>query len=248
VTPPEVSAGARLVFLSLVVLLAIGFVWAVGDGSRPGGEPPAESVRWRRRAALLVLAWLGASAAVAASGALARFELRPPPLLPFLVVSSLATAALAWSSLGTRLARGLPLALLVGFQVFRVPVELWLHRMHVEGVVPVQMTFAGVNYDVLSGLSAGALALLLRAGRGTRALVLAWNLLGLSLLCVIVGVAVLSFPGPLRAFPDDPANTFVAHPPWVWLPAFLVQAAWLGHLLVFRRLELSREATLGRSA
>jgi hypothetical protein len=31
-------------------------------------------------------------------------------------------------------------------------------------------------------------------------------------------------------------DPFVAHFPFVWLPAFLVQAALLGHLLVFRRL------------
>jgi hypothetical protein len=240
VTPPEVSASARFVFLTLVILLAVGFVWAVGDGSRTSGEPRADTVRWRRRAALLALGWLGAAWAVAASGILARFDLRPPPLPIFLLLCALATATLAFSPLGTRLARNLPLTGLIGFQVFRVPVELWLHRLYVEGVVPVQMTFAGSNLDVLSGAGAGLLALAAQRGHAPRWLVLAWNVLGLMLLCVIVGIALLSAPGPLRAFPGEPANTFVAFPPFVWLPAFLVQAAWLGHLLVFRRLELTR--------
>jgi hypothetical protein len=245
VTPPEVSASARLVFLLIVMLLAIAFVWAVGDGSRAPGETHADAVRWRRRAALLVLAWLGASFAIADSGVLARFDARPPPLLVFLGLCTAATAGLAFSPLGTRLARGLGVAGLVGFQVFRVPLELLLYRLYGEGVVPVQMTFAGFNYDVLSGLGAALLALLARRGEPPRALVFAWNLLGLTLLCVIVAVALLSTPTPLRAFPDPPANTFVAHPPFVWLPAFLVQAAWFGHLLVFRRLELSRGAARG---
>ena len=47
-------------------------------------------------------------------------------------------------------------------------------------------------------------------------------------------VAVLSMPTPLQRF--TPPNTFITAPPYVWLPVFLVQAAWFGHLLVFRRL------------
>ena len=67
-----------------------------------------------------------------------------------------------------------------------------------------------------------------------RALVLAWNALGLALLATIVAVAFLSTPSPLRVFANEPANTIVAAFPYVWLPAFLVQGALFGHLLVFR--------------
>jgi hypothetical protein len=63
-----------------------------------------------------------------------------------------------------------------------------------------------------------------------------WNALGLLLLANIVTVAVLSAPSPLRVFRNAPANSWVAHAPWVWLPAVLVQAALFGHLLVFRAL------------
>jgi len=43
-------------------------------------------------------------------------------------------------------------------------------------------------------------------------------------------------PTPLRAFANEPASTFAASWPWVWLPAFLVPAALFGHLLAFRKL------------
>ena len=63
-----------------------------------------------------------------------------------------------------------------------------------------------------------------------------WNVLGLLLLINIVVIAVLSMPLPFRFFFNDPANTFVTHVPYVWLPTFHVQAALFGHLLIFRAL------------
>jgi hypothetical protein len=35
---------------------------------------------------------------------------------------------------------------------------------------------------------------------------------------------------------NEPANVWVTRPPFVWLPAVLVLAALLGHLVLFRRL------------
>jgi hypothetical protein len=156
----------------------------------------------------------------------------------------IATAALAFSRIGDRVIERVGLAWLVGYQAFRIPVELFLARMHDEGVVPVQMTYSGRNFDIVTGVLALALAVAIwRSGRVPRALVLAWNWLGLALLINIVTVAVLSPPVPFRVFMNEPANTFVTQPPWVLLPTFLVQGALLGHLLVFRQLARSRAAT-----
>jgi len=46
-------------------------------------------------------------------------------------------------------------------------------------------------------------------------------------------VAVISTP-LFRWFGDDKLNTWVTYPPFVWLPAVMVTAALIGHLLVFR--------------
>jgi hypothetical protein len=35
---------------------------------------------------------------------------------------------------------------------------------------------------------------------------------------------------------NEPSNIWVTQAPWVWLPAVMVLAALLGHVLVFRRL------------
>jgi hypothetical protein len=53
------------------------------------------------------------------------------------------------------------------------------------------------------------------------------------LLANIVTIAVASTP-VFAAFGPDRLNTFVFHPPFVWLPAVMVLAALTGHLIVWR--------------
>jgi hypothetical protein len=184
-------------------------------------------------------AWLAIGLLAAHSGWLAQWSARPPHFFLFMAGTFALTIAVAFSKLGDRAADGVGWAGLIGFQVFRVPVEWVLHLLYLQGVVPVQMTFHGQNLDVLSGLTAPLVAWLAATGRiGARGILL-WNCLGLLLLANIVTIAVLSTP-PLRFYATEPANTFVTRLPWVWLPGFLVPAALLGHLLTFRKLARMR--------
>jgi hypothetical protein len=148
--------------------------------------------------------------------------------------------ALAMSPMGKQLALGLPLAALVGYQGFRVVVELLLHRAYLEGLMPVQMSYSGRNFDIVTGVTAIALGGWLVIASPPRWLVFAWNTLGLALLANVVTVAFLSAPTPLRVFMNEPANVWITHAPWVWLPAVMVFAALGGHLLVYRRLSWDR--------
>ena len=173
---------------------------------------------------------------VAASRGLLTFTGLPPTFFVLLLLTTLATTVLAFSPVGTRLVTGEGIAGLVGFQVFRVPLELLLHRLHQEGVVPVQMTFAGSNFDIVSGILAAVVGIWALVARPPRAAILGFNLIGVALLVTIVAIAILSMPTPFRRFHDGPAALFVTGCPFVWLPTVLVQAAWFGHLLVFRKL------------
>ncbi len=230
----EAAAGTLPVFLGIVIYVAAQWLAGMTLAARRAGLSGARGAL----PALAILALvLGGSGALAASGALLDFAGRPP-LFAILVLSCFAlTGALAFSPIGARLAGRLTLRSLVGYQVFRAFVELWLASGERAGFVPVQMTFRGLNFDLATGLSAVVLALYCAVSpRPDRRVILAWNALGLALLGLVVSVAILSLPTPLRVFSGEPDSTFVAHFPFVWLPAFLVQAALLGHLLVFRRL------------
>ncbi|MFN0178354.1 MAG: hypothetical protein ACKVZ0_06105 [Gemmatimonadales bacterium] len=157
-----------------------------------------------------------------------------------MIVLLLAVLGLAiWLSraaIGRRLAFGLPLSVLIGYQAFRVVVEVLMHRAYVEGLMPVQMSYQGRNFDIVSGATAAVLGLVLLVRGAPRWVLLGWNLLGLGLLINVLVIPMLSAPGPFRRFLNEPSNVGVTAFPWVWLPAVMVLAALLGHLLLFRRL------------
>jgi hypothetical protein len=153
----------------------------------------------------------------------------------FITVLSVSTLV-AFTRYGTRFAAGLPLWILVIGQVFRFPLELLMHRAADEGVMPAQMSYSGWNFDVLTGILAIPVAWLLARGYPhARAIARAWNMLGVLLLANILTIALLSTP-LVAAFGPDHLNTWVAYPPFVWLPTMMVVCALTGHLVIFRKL------------
>lgn len=188
-------------------------------------------------AAVLLLAYLAVPGLLARSGALDRYAPLPAPALVLVLALSAGTIWLTLSRWGTALITAVPMAAVVALQAFRIPVEWVLHRLYAEGVIPVEMSYSGLNFDIVSGVSGLLLGAWLLSGRkAPRGLVLAWNIMGLLLLTNIVAIAVLSTPVPFRRFVDGPANLLPSTFPFVWLPSFLVQVALGSHLLVFRAL------------
>jgi hypothetical protein len=176
---------------------------------------------------LSLLLWIAFTGFLAYSGFLTQIQ-----RLPFLI----AAAILASTYFARTLRDDVPIHWLIGYQAFRIPVEIFLHNGFSAGFVPVQMTWDGRNFDVLSGLTAIPIAWLAARNQLPVWAVKLWNLFGFALLLNIMTVAILSLPTPLRQFHNEPANRFVALFPYVWLPAVLVPAAWFGHIALFRRL------------
>ncbi|HTQ05414.1 MAG TPA: hypothetical protein VMI54_16235 [Polyangiaceae bacterium] len=233
---------------SIAVALGLLFVGAVARSARTAGLAPDARRREVSLAALGVAGFMGLLAALALSGLLGRFDLRPPPLALWMLATLGSAGAVAFSPLGRRLADTLPLTALVGFQVFRLPLELVMHEAAREKVMPSVMSFGGYNFDIVSGLTAAVVALLLARGRAPRGLVLAWNALGSLLLATIVTIAFLARP-LVRAFGDAELNLWVTEFPYCWM-AVMVSSALLGHLLVARKLARGRwlEPTRAASA
>jgi hypothetical protein len=234
VSPSPVSS---LAFVVLVLGLAGLFVAGVA-AANSSGEPPAQKRRRALQAGLGCAAWLTLTAAISASGLLRR-DFFPPPLALFFGTSMLVALVAALSPLGARLARGVPIAALVAVQGFRLPLELILQRWHVEGVLPVQMTFEGRNFDIVSGVLALALGAWLHFGsrrRVQRAAVWAFNLIGMGLLLNVSAIAVLSSPLPIRQYLNDPPVLLAFYAPYSWIVPFCVGGALFGHVVSFRSL------------
>ena len=192
--------------------------------------------RHRLVAAAIAVGWFAAYGALAATGVLARFDARPPPMLLLLPLPLVVAVAWALSRDGASIARDVPMWALVASQGFRLPLELAMHRAATAGVMPVQMSFGGYNFDIVTGATALVLAPLVATGRATRALVLVWNVMGSLLLLAIVAIAMAASP-MVHAFGPTALNTWVCYVPFVWLPSVLVAVAGAGHVLVFRALK-----------
>lgn len=231
---------AGIAALAVLVVLLGSTAYAVA--ARTEGPGVLNRLAFGRALAFGTL-WMTLAGMVAASGLLLRSDTRPPPFAWMFLALLGVGLVLGLGRVGRTLS-ALPFAMLIGFQAFRLPLELVMHQAAVEGVMPVQMSFQGFNFDILTGLTSIPVAYLAARGRAPRALIWAWNLLGSALLLVILGVALASSPG-LKLFGSAPAqvNTWVAHVPFVYLPAVLVVAALAGHLILWRKLLAQRHAS-----
>jgi hypothetical protein len=222
-------AGACLLALLLVGLLLWGIMVAARRLSLNAMPFLLRGMVWAG-AVLLVTGGL------AGAGVLRDFGSLPPPLALVLFSVTLVTMVAAFTSLGDLLVRGVPLWALVGFQAFRLPVELLLLGLFLDGQIPERMTFEGANFDVITALGAIGVAALLQQQKIGPSLVWGWNVLGSLLLLNIVTISALSSPLPFEVFAEGPKNRMIADFPFVWIPTVFVQAALFGHLLVFRAL------------
>jgi hypothetical protein len=219
--------------LAAAILIAVNHL--LRRASLSCGDPPQAAGRLQRRFQLGAALWVVAVAGVSFSGVINPLT-GPPFPFGLLMASILVLGILvARSEVGDRLARGLPLAYLVGFQAFRFPLELAMHRAYSEGVMPLQMSYSGRNFDIVTGITALVLGGVLMVRPVPKWIVTAWNVLGLALLVNILAVALASTPIVAYWGPDR-LNVFVARMPYTLLPAVMVLAAWAGHLIVFRAL------------
>jgi len=190
-------------------------------------------------ALVVVLAVFAIEYALASGGVLREWTRRPPPLLLAAGIPILIALGTALGPVGRRIAASSSFAAIIGIQTFRLPLELLMHRAAENGLMPMQMSYSGRNFDILTGILAIPVAILAARSPSPRRVIFAWNLLGTLLLLNIVTVAIASTP-IFAAFGQEHLNTWVADPPYVFLPSILVPAAAFCHTLTWRKLQLPK--------
>jgi hypothetical protein len=159
-----------------------------------------------------------------------------PPGIAFIVVPVLVFLFLfiVRSSASARLALAFPPWIILGMQCFRIGVELFLHQLWIDGLVPKMLTFEGANVDIYIGASAPLIAWLSTRGRLGMRLALAWNALGLLALTNVVIRAVLTAPGPFNLIHAEVPNLMMGMFPFLFIPGFFVPLAVVLHVLAIR--------------
>jgi hypothetical protein len=187
--------------------------------------------------ATCILAWSALLLMLSYKGFFANFNSFPPrPVLALLIPLPL-VLLIAFSNAGTQILKAIPAHWLVFMQSFRIAVELLILMAFVKDQLPVQMTFEGRNFDILSGVLAIPVGYILAKGKTyAPKLAIAFNIVSLLLLINILVIAVLSMPTPIRFFMNEPANTLVAQFPFILLPGVLVPIAYTISIFSLRQL------------
>ena len=131
------------------------------------------------------------------------------------------------------------LSSLVMLNVVRIPVEISLLYLYLNGLVPQIMTFEGRNFDIIAGITAPILAYYYVKGKNSKWSIL-WHVLCLALLINIVYIAILSSPTPMQKFGFEQPNIAIVQFPYSWLPSFIVPMVLFTHLASIFNLSKSR--------
>lgn len=125
----------------------------------------------------------------------------------------------------------MPITSLTYIHIVRIPVELCLWWLFGAGLVAESMTFEGINFDIIAGISAPFAGVFLVGKKSSnRITAILWNLICLALVLNIVVRAVSLTPYFYDGSGAELQNTAIFYFPFVWLPTFVVPAVIFSHL------------------
>lgn len=155
----------------------------------------------------------------------------PPRLVLFGVFPALLLVLIFFIFFRSNFIEWLPLRFLTLLHIVRIPVELVLYWLFLGSLMPRIMTFAGWNFDILSGIFAIIVYFIaFRAEKVDRWILVAFNAAGLILLFFIVGLAVMALPSPIQQLAFDQPNRAVQFFPYSFLPTIVVPIVLFAHL------------------
>lgn len=178
----------------------------------------------------LLIALLSLGSILTLSGIMKRYMI---PLLPlFMFLTILLGVVYARSSHAKKMSELLPFSILIGFQLFRFPLEIILHYWAEGGTIPSTMTWTGSNWDILAGIAA-----LVSIPLVNKFKIVAWSVqvFGFILLMNVFRVVVMSSPFPFSWPIDNPVQLGLHFPYVLIIPLFVLPALVL-HLVTFRKL------------
>jgi hypothetical protein len=161
-----------------------------------------------------------------------------PPRIPILLAPALITMLIAFNTQkGKAFIDSLDIKLLTWLSLVRIPVEICLFWLFLEGHLPEVMTYEGRNWDILAGATAPIVAYLYFNRKTlSKKLFLAWNVIGILLLVNIIVHAVLSVPSPIQQFGLEQPNMAILHFPFVWLASYVAPIVLFSHFVIIRKL------------
>jgi hypothetical protein len=197
------------------------------------------SARKKVLVSAILLLWLLLTGILSFKGIFQNTRAIPPRLALIMIPALVVIVLLLATKKGRAFTDELDLKKLTLLHIVRIPVEITLFLLASFRVIPELMTFAGRNFDILSGLTSPIIYFISfkrNSHLTNRNLLLGWNFICLGLLLNIVINAVLSLPYPLQQFAFGQPNIAVLYFPFTWLPCFIVVIVLYSHLAAIRKL------------
>ncbi|SMD38045.1 hypothetical protein SAMN04488029_3606 [Reichenbachiella faecimaris] len=188
-------------------------------------------------ASTFLMVWLFIIALLALNDFFLAFDAMPPRLIFVLLPPIIGILVILFNSRSRSFLMRVPITTLTYLHIVRVPIEIVLWWLAGSQLLPYLLTFEGINYDILSGITAPFVAIFMVGLRSkSRIGAILWNFIALGLLINIVGHAILAAPTPFQVFAKDQPNVAVFYFPFIWLPGFVVPAVLFSHLVSLMKL------------
>ncbi|MDG1346724.1 MAG: hypothetical protein P8P77_03830 [Crocinitomicaceae bacterium] len=193
---------------------------------------------------LVLFGWLTVQFIFNIKGLYSDFPNSIPPKIALFGIAhtSLVIAVLFFTHSGRTFIDRLPLKQITYLNVVRIPVEIVLFSLAFHQMIPVIMSFEGLNFDIFAGTTASLIAYCgytkMKIGRSW---ILLWNIISLGLLITIIIIAILSAPSPFQKIIFDRPEFALFFFPITWLPTFVVPMVLSGHFGSIHRLVKRKE-------
>lgn len=167
-----------------------------------------------------------------------------PPRIPLFMIVPLFLFSFIFllKNRNSSILSNIPIEIPIAYQSFRAIIEVLFYYTYVQGILPVQVTFEGANYDVLLGISAILVGIYARRKNASIKFLIVWNILGIGIVAFAAFTFVTSFYfpsiwGQVDSVVIQEFNQF----PFLLLPLFFMPSAVFMHLVSILQLTNKRK-------
>lgn len=236
---------------SVFVFLAITLLFYIFRGLKISLEILGYPKKRRKKILYIFLAsviiWIAVVSVLSIFKFFLDFQSMPPRLLYVFCIPMCFILYFTFSSSLNKILLVTPVWALIYIQSYRLVVEILRWVLMILKVVPVQMSFEGSNFDIITGVTAPLVAYFCYQQKSwANNLALVWNFAGLILLGNRFIIGLLSMPTGFQAYNSDPAYTISAYFPMIISPAVLVPIGFAMHLFSIKQILLKKRQAVVR--
>jgi hypothetical protein len=215
----------NLMLTLLFILITIVAMWLI-----------MRACNYSKAFVISLIVWLIAQGILGYTGFYTKTNGLPPRFMLMLLPPAASIIILFSTVGGRRWLDNFDIVKSTWVHIVRIPVEIGLFWLFTSKLVPKMMTFEGGNLDIISGISAPFIAMMIKRRNIKRSWAIAWNLFCLCLLFNVVIHGILSVPSPFQQMSFDQPNIAILYFPFIWLPSVIVPVVLLAHLVSLRKL------------